>query len=298
MREYISKPDRGDGQQTMRGLLFLALTATGLIFFLQNRQPVTLFFLGTSQQTALASLTLPLGLWVVIFGAVGIGTSSIINGLSRIGQPQRRSPSQSVRPTAPPPEPSPPPRSPSPRYSAPAPEPVIDDSEWDWDEPMPEITDWEVKPGQPSPKSETPKPEIPEMSAPPRESLQDRRRPSSPPRPETPPAIAVPQDQIPEPRPLEPKIKPEPERREPLPDLRQFEAAQTPTTTERQGTIYSQQYRPARSPAAKPPKAPAEAPAKPKTVYDAPYRVINPSSSPPSVNPDNGDNSEEDEEWI
>jgi hypothetical protein len=285
----------------MRGLLFLVLTATGLIVFLQNRQPVTLFFLGTSQQSALASLTLPLGLWVVLFATVGILTSLIINGLSRLGQPsQRRSPrdplrsgpSPSVNPA--PQRPEPEPRSPSPRYSAPEPEAIVnDDSEWDWDEPLPEITDWNGKPDPPSPA-------VPKISTPPRDSLQDRRRPSPTPRfaSPSPESIADRPDQTSKPSFLRPDLEPEPERREPLPDLRQFEAPQTPTETKRQGTIYSQQYRPARSPAAKTPKTPTEAPAKPKTVYDAPYRVINPSSSPPSVNPENLDNGEEDEEWI
>ncbi|MFN9176733.1 MAG: DUF1049 domain-containing protein [Synechocystis sp.] len=269
----------------MRSLLFLVLTATGLIFFLQNRQPVTLFFLGTSQQSALASLTLPLGLWVVIFTTVGIVTSLLINGLSRIGQPQRRSPNQSVRPTPPPPEPSPPPRSPSPRYQAPTTEPVVNDSEWDWDNPIPEIADWNGTPPQPSPEP----------------TIQDRRPPRpSPLRPEPrePKPIADrPEFIAPEPRFSEPESEPEPEPplRQPLPDLRQFEAPQTPTETKRQGTIYSQQYRPARSSAS--PASQSE-PAKPKPVYDVPYRVINSSSSPPSANPDSLEDSENDEDWI
>ncbi len=279
----------------MRGLLFLGLTATGLIFFLQNRQPVTLFFLGTSQQTALASLTLPLGLWVVIFTTVGIVTSVIINGLSRIGQPQRRISSQSVGPASPRPEPSPPPRSPSPpspRYQAPTPEPVADDdNEWDWDDPIPEIADWDGEPAQPSPKPE----------------IRDRQRPSRPSptlRSEFPQPIAPPRPEFipPQPIPSEPEIEPppEPQRREPLPDLRQFEAPQTPKETQRQGTIYSQQYRPASFPGAKASKSSEDVSAKPqpKKVYDAPYRVIDSSGRPPSPTPDNLENNEDDEEWI
>ncbi|MEY2983802.1 MAG: hypothetical protein RLZZ568_419 [Cyanobacteriota bacterium] len=265
----------------MRGLLFLALTATGLIFFLQNRQPVTLFFLGTSQQSALASLTLPLGLWVVIFSALGIVTSLILSGLSRIGLPQRRPTGQPGQPA--PPRPTPPP---PPRYQPPTPEPVINQNEWDWDNPIPELADWDEKPASGV--------GMPQQSRSPR----DRHPPT---RPDIPESIAAPNANgvPPGPSPAEPKIKPEPDprRQEPLPDLRQFEVPQTPTETKRQGTIYSQQYRPVRSPAAK--ASPAEATrSKPQPIYDASYRVINPASSPSSVNPEQQEDLEDDEEWI
>lgn len=279
----------------MRGLLFLALTVTGLIVFLQNRQPVTLFFLGTSQQSALASLTLPLGLWVVIFTVMGIVTSLIINGLSRIGQPsQRRSPTSSGNPAPQGFEPEPPPRSPSPsstpRYQPPEPEPVVNQNEWDWDDPIPELADWDEPPAPSPPPPENP----PSQES---GSQRDRRRPT---RPDTPAPIATPRsDRIPpEPTPAEPDVKPAtPQRREPLPDLRQFEAPQTPTATKRQGTIYSQQYRPARSTAAKPSSSEQAKPPN-NPVYDAPYRVINPASQPPVVNADQSEGFDDEEDWI
>ncbi|MFM1841748.1 MAG: hypothetical protein RLZZ490_481 [Cyanobacteriota bacterium] len=276
----------------MRSLFFLALTTTGLIFFLQNRQLVTLFFLGTSQQSALASLTLPLGLWVVVFSAMGIVTSLIISGLSRIGQPQRRPINQSRGsfPQRPDPEPAPRSPSPPPRYQAPEPDPPVNQTEWDWDDPIPEVADWDVKPAPSPPK--------PAINAPPEDFLRDRS-PSRPAR--FPSDFAAPRPGFiaPEPTPEEPEIGPEsePQRREPLPDLRQFEAPQTPTETKRQGTIYSQQYRPARSPTGKvSPKQKPDPQSKP--VYDAPYRVINAANNPPLVNAGQPEDLEDDEEWI
>lgn len=83
----------------MQGLLLIFLIGTGLIFFLQNRQPIQLNFFGTTAESALASFTLPLGLWVVLFLTLGVFTSVLINVLSSLGQPKARP--QNFRPNPP-----------------------------------------------------------------------------------------------------------------------------------------------------------------------------------------------------
>ncbi|WP_228015944.1 LapA family protein [Synechocystis salina] len=83
----------------MQGLLLILLLGTGLIFFLQNRQPIQLNFFGTTAESALASFTLPLGLWVVLFLTLGVLASVLINALSSLGQPKARP--QNFRPNPP-----------------------------------------------------------------------------------------------------------------------------------------------------------------------------------------------------
>ncbi|MEA5532685.1 LapA family protein [Crocosphaera sp. XPORK-15E] len=136
-------------------ILLLLLVGTG-IFIIQNQQPVVLYFLGTEAKTALLSLTLPLGLWVVIFALAGIITSLLIQLLTR--SPRQRSAPKSVKSPSRP-RPQEPPETPYQRSEAkrsdwevpPNPEwektPQPDeDEEWNIEEPPTERT----QPFQPS----------------------------------------------------------------------------------------------------------------------------------------------------
>ncbi|MEL4895104.1 LapA family protein [Crocosphaera sp. Alani8] len=67
-----------------------------VINVLQNRQPIILYFLGTNDETALFSLQLPLGIWVVLFLSAGIISSLLIQILSR--SPRSLSPRASNNP--------------------------------------------------------------------------------------------------------------------------------------------------------------------------------------------------------
>ncbi|MDJ0728603.1 MAG: LapA family protein [Crocosphaera sp.] len=65
-------------------LILLALMLIGIVInLLQNRQPVTLYFLGTDANTALFSLQLPLGIWIILFTIAGIITSLLIQFLTQ-----------------------------------------------------------------------------------------------------------------------------------------------------------------------------------------------------------------------
>jgi len=285
----------------MQGLLLLLLIGTGLIFFLQNRQPIELHFFGTTAEAALATFTLPLGLWVVTFLTLGVFTSLVINILSAIGQPKPRPQSQNFRPNPNPPRRSPtepfeptPPRSPNPPRARPEPEPIVEDDEWDWDDPIQDLTDWDGKKPEPPPKREVREIKDSPRNAAPKPTIAPEKI-----NPQTPEPLSQDQansdfnDQNDLPDVVE---QPAPINREPLPDLRQFEAPQTPKSTKQEGTIYSQQYRPARPSQPKPKQEqPKVKPSPSNSVYDVPYRVIN---SAPSPQTENEDDFGEEEEWI
>ncbi|AIE73749.1 MULTISPECIES: lipopolysaccharide assembly protein LapA domain-containing protein [unclassified Synechocystis] len=278
----------------MQGLLLIFLIATGLIFFLQNRQPIQLNFFGTTAESALASFTLPLGLWVVLFLTLGVVASVLINGLSSLGQPKARTQNfRSNPPRRSPPESFGPPPATPPSPQQP-PEPATMKEEWDWDEPEPDLADWND--AKPPARSQ------PKLQNSPRQTVRNVR-PFSPEPPEPPEAkeSVTPGDNESNdfsPTPVSPeKIAPPPPR-EPLPDLRQFEVPQTPRNTTQQGSIYSQQYRPARSSGVKASKNEESASNAPPTgnVYDAPYRVID---SAPNSSVSQEDNTvDEEEDWI
>ncbi len=63
-------------------ILLLALIGT-VILLVQNQQAIALYFLGTDSETALFSLKLPLGVWVILFAMGGILTSLFIQLLTR-----------------------------------------------------------------------------------------------------------------------------------------------------------------------------------------------------------------------
>lgn len=67
----------------MKLLLLLLILISTIIFLIQNQQPVVLYFLGTNPQTALFTLKLPIGIWVLLFSAGGMLTSLIIQFLNQ-----------------------------------------------------------------------------------------------------------------------------------------------------------------------------------------------------------------------
>jgi len=238
----------------------LFLLVSGIIFLLQNRDPITLFILGNSSQTALFSLTLPLGLWVILFIGLGILTSLLLQVLQSLGTPKV---SVSPRPPA---RPRPP--QPAPRRSPPPPS----REKWEWENPIPEADNWEDP-----------------------EPLVDRPpdRPKAP--PEDRPVVNLPRRDAPTPEPpLSPPVDIPPASVK-AEDLKQFEVNQSPQQSNREGTLYSYTYREPRrtktqtDSTSEIPSSPA--PAKP--VYDADYRVINPASRSPDAT-----TWEEDEDWV
>lgn len=276
----------------MRGLLVLLLLGSGLIFFLQNRDPVLLYFLGNSDKTALLTLSLPLGLWVIAFILLGVFISFALQILNQVNRPTKISQ----------PRPSPRPRpQKTPRPSSPSPSPpqdslrspVEDKSDWGWDNPIPEVEDWDIEatpyPGDqlpvesPLPRPETTKEPSPFMDM---SSSSSRSEKSNPPPLEQPRRSET----------VEPRLRSE--------DLKQFEVSQPPKTSTREGTIYSYTYREPRAPQSEslrdrspspesvPPKTTSSAS---KKVYDANYRVINPPLRSSDTPEGNGD---EDEDWV
>ncbi len=67
----------------MKLLLLLLILGGVAILLISNPQPIVLYFLGTNSTTALFSLQLPLGIWVILASLVGIVTSFVIGGLNR-----------------------------------------------------------------------------------------------------------------------------------------------------------------------------------------------------------------------
>ena len=266
----------------MRWFVLLLFFGSGIVFFLQNQQPITLLFLGNSVKTALLNLTFPLGLWVILFVVAGIITSLILQAFSAIARPIVSS-APPVRPRS---RPTPPPRSPEPSPS-PAPEPKTriqppTNPQWEWENSIPEVDDWG--------EDELPPVETP-VSKPFEQPLEMPRRPEpvQPPRrvtveipPKRPINNNIPADSLKE-TPLEPRLREE--------DLKRFEVPQEPKTSSQQGTIYSQTYR---EPRDRPTEKPLQKPSSPNQVYDADYRVINPPLRPvESVNLE-----EDEDDWL
>lgn len=129
-------------------LVFLMLIAS-IILLVQNQQAIALYFLGTDTQTALFSLKLPLGLWVILFTLAGVLTSLLMQVLTQF--PRQVSPTPAAKPR---PRPQDPPETPYQRpetktsdwESPPPPEwedisqNDDDDDEWDIEQPPVEKT--------------------------------------------------------------------------------------------------------------------------------------------------------------
>lgn len=77
----------------MKLLLPLLILVATVVFFIQNQQAVTLYFLGINAKTALFTLTFPVGLWVILFSISGILTSLIIQFLNQFSPLSESSPS-------------------------------------------------------------------------------------------------------------------------------------------------------------------------------------------------------------
>lgn len=122
-------------------LILLALMLIGtVVSLLQNQQPIALYFLGTDSQTALFSLQLPLGIWIVLFTLAGIITSLAIQFLTRSPTSLSPKPSRNRRPPAPEPPETP--------YSRPEPQ----KSDWEtspppeWEQSIEEEEDeWDIE---------------------------------------------------------------------------------------------------------------------------------------------------------
>lgn len=67
----------------MRLTILALMVISAGIMLLQNQQSITLYFLGTDAETALFSLGLPLGLWILIFTIAGIISSLFIQLFTR-----------------------------------------------------------------------------------------------------------------------------------------------------------------------------------------------------------------------
>ena len=270
----------------MRWLVLLLLSGSGFVFFLQNKQPITLFFLGNNAKVALLTLTFPLGLWVILFIVAGIIVSLILQSLNAIARPNLPPAPSRSRPTPPPRSPEPP-RTPPPETKTRIQTPT--NPQWEWENPIPEVDDWEDDEPRPV---EMPQPEAVEQPV----DIPRRPEPVDIPRRVT---INIPSQPPTATRPPKDAVKPsEPQPRLRDEDLKRFEVAQEPKTTSQEGTIYSQTYREPRDAASRLRDRTAEKPSsKPSTanqVYDANYRVINPPLRP--VEPSNVE--EDDEDWL
>ncbi len=123
------------------GLIVLALMLIAtVVSLLQNQQPIALYFLGTDTNTALFSLQLPLGIWIVLFTVAGIITSLLIQFLMRSPASLSSKPPRNRRPRTPEPPETP--------YSRPEPQ----KSDWDtspppeWENSVEEEEDeWDIE---------------------------------------------------------------------------------------------------------------------------------------------------------
>jgi uncharacterized integral membrane protein len=261
----------------MRFIILLLLLGIGIVFFLQNQQLVTLVFFGN-----VATVTLPIAVWVLSFIGVGILTSfcwQILSSLGRLSTPQRYSARQSRPYSSPPP---PPPRiSETPSDSRPPQDfarpgastrpanvnPKDYEEEWD---------DWEVEQTKREPVREFVR-EFPRerIEIEPKDEPIDNSERFSP-------EDNVDSERIPE------------------DNANSFEVQQQPKTSTRTGSVYSYVYREPKD------RQDREAPVEDKKpdikedksdrVYDADYRVIRPPYQPPPEQPRR--DIEDDDDWI
>jgi hypothetical protein len=161
----------------MRFAVLLLVIGVTIIFWVQNRQPVALYFFGNSPQTALLTYQLSIAVWVLLAVAAGVFTSLVWQVLMAL---QKGSPSAASTPNTPPPRPpkSPgyPPREDSSRSPAFSPATKIQsnweatDSDWGSYQDRPNIEqedDWDIE----APPKEPTFPEKP-TPTPPRETVE------------------------------------------------------------------------------------------------------------------------------
>lgn len=129
----------------------------GLLFWF-NGQPITLYFLGNSPQTALFSLSWPLAVWILLFMLAGVITGLIIQIFHQFSAPSpSRRPRQRFEP-------------PSPRRSA------FKTQKPDWEQEIP--NEWDIE--EPPETSTQPRYSSP---SPPQPEIQDRFKAEKPPEP-------------------------------------------------------------------------------------------------------------------
>jgi len=85
----------------MKLLILLVIVIVCAILTVQNLQVVPLYFLGNSAKTAILTLTLPLGVWVICFTLAGLLTSLVIRGFLRSPRPAATNWQGKPQPTAP-----------------------------------------------------------------------------------------------------------------------------------------------------------------------------------------------------
>jgi hypothetical protein len=247
----------------MRLLILLLVLGVGGLFFVQNQQAITLVFFGN-----LATVTLPMAVWVLLFIAAGAITSFVWQILTPRFKPPvpgsyESKRSRSFSPPPPPPQSertfsnSRPPqeflRSPAPTTSSSA------TSDWESKDFQEEWDDWEVKKPQPEPRK----------------------------------------DFIREPEPNDSDRSEDFERTLEENKSRIFEAEQQPKSSTQTGSVYSYVYREPKDRQDRKPEEKQENQTedrKTDRVYDANYRVIRP---PYRENVEEQTRKEEDaEDWI
>lgn len=255
----------------MRFIISLLLLGIGIVFFLQNQQLVTLVFFGN-----VATVTLPIAVWVLSFIGLGALTSfcwQVLSSLGRQSTSPRYSARQSRPSSSPPPPPPPPPRtSEIPSESIPPQDfvrspadstrsvnvnPKDDKEEWD---------DWQDE----QPKREPVREFVREF---PRDYIESDTEDEAIDNSER----AIPED-----------------------NAKVFETQQPPKTSTRTGSVYSYVYRESKERQDREPsiedKKPEIEENKSDRVYDADYRVIRPPYQPPPEQLRR--EIEDDEDWI
>jgi uncharacterized integral membrane protein len=257
----------------MRFIILLLLLGIGIVFFLQNQQLVTLVFFGN-----VATVTLPIAVWVLSFIGLGAITSFCWQVLSSLGRPsssQRYSARQS-RPYSSPPPPPPPRTSEIPSdYTPPQ----------DFVRSTPQTPPAYTQPTNVNPKDDKEEWDDWQDEQPKREPVRDFIR-------------EFPRDSI------ESDTEDEPidnsERTIPEDNAKVFETQQPPKTSTRTGSVYSYVYREPKERQDREPsvedKKPEIKETKSDRVYDADYRVIRPPYQPPPEQPRR--EVEDDEDWI
>jgi hypothetical protein len=284
----------------MRLLILLLILGVGVVFFVQNRQPVTLVFFGN-----LASFTLPIAGWVLLFTGAGAITSLLWRILIPTRKPSsanfnapRSRPYSSAPPSAPPPTS---PRTPSDyEYYAPPQEqprsqpiepPASVQPDWRRREDREEWDDWEETEPTREPTREPIRDFVREVTRKPdREKVKELIFPDDEEERKPPPERVSSQESA------------TPSDRPPESDFKStiFEVEQQPKITNRTGSVYSYVYREPRQ-VPKPPEPEEREETRNRTenkrdgVYDADYRVIRPpdrENAEPPINPD------EDNDWV
>jgi hypothetical protein len=261
----------------MRLVIFLLVLGVGIVFFVQNQQPVTLVFLGN-----LASARLSIALWVLLFIAAGAITSIFWQILSSFQKPSvsQNFQAERSRPYSPPPPPRTPQissdyRPPQDISRSPQQTPVSSaKSDWEARNSKEEWDDWEVEKPAPEPIRES-------VREPVRESIRDSVREFA----------------TREPSPVSENRTDNVENKLEEDKSTVFEVEQKPKTSTRTGSVYSYVYR---EPRERPEKE--KDTDKPKQenksdrVYDADYRVIRPPYRETLDQQTRQD--EEEEDWI